>query len=373
LTGFELLTEMYNEPDLLYYFTAALAGDITRITLEPFFQITTATQYYFIVDKADGDIKMITSVPSGTQFQLSSVNVTGIASGSFIADAPDNTHLLIGSTKVITTTDTTANSFKVNSSGGINLIAALGVTINGDLTVAGTTTTVNTTDLDITDNVITLNAGETGAGISHVSGQAGVIVDRGTENDYNIIFDEADDTFKAGEVGSEQAVATREATPVDGQGVLWNSTTNRFESTNGLSPSTPATEFEYDSQTDFDWSVRDTGTAPASGFALGDMINNNRQDLYELIELLSTEGASYLIAAGASLIGCDGIPDITPTGKTAGETGNLQQILEGVKNYINARITKQATFPTTPLLGDECYRTDSDQWYKYNGSTWTQI
>ena len=30
-------------------------------------------------------------------------------------------------------------------------------------------------------------------------------------------------------------------------------------------------------------------------------------------------------------------------------------------------------FPASPGLGDECYRTDLDEWYKYNGSIWMQI
>lgn len=373
LTGFELITDMYNEVEFKDFFVSTLAGDITLITLEPFFQITAIDEYYFIVDKADGEIKMITSIPSGTEFQLAYVNVTGIADGGgFAADAPDNTHTLIGSTKVITTTDTTADSFKVDSSGGINLIAALGVTITGDLTITGTQTIVNTTDFDIADNVITLNSGESGAGVTN--GSAGIIVDRGTATDYNIIFDETDDTFKIGEVAAEQPVATREDAPVDGLGIVWNAATNRFESDTGLAPPTAVTEFEYDTQTDFDWSVRDTGTNPASGFDLGDMINNNRQDLYEYVELMSTEGASYLVAAGASLIGCDGITGVTPTAKSVDETGNLQQILEGIFALITTK-TAAIAFPTDPApkLGDECYRTDLDEWYKYNGTVWTQI
>jgi hypothetical protein len=30
-------------------------------------------------------------------------------------------------------------------------------------------------------------------------------------------------------------------------------------------------------------------------------------------------------------------------------------------------------FPANPAFGTECYRTDLSEWYKYNGSTWTQI
>lgn len=36
-------------------------------------------------------------------------------------------------------------------------------------------------------------------------------------------------------------------------------------------------------------------------------------------------------------------------------------------------LSQGTTFPTSPTFGAECYRTDLDEWYKYNGSTWTQI
>ena len=36
-------------------------------------------------------------------------------------------------------------------------------------------------------------------------------------------------------------------------------------------------------------------------------------------------------------------------------------------------VSEGTTFPLTPTLGDECYRTDLDEWYKYNGAVWMQI
>ena len=40
------------------------------------------------------------------------------------------------------------------------------LTVNGNLTTTGTTTSVETTNSQISDNVIELNKGETGAGIT---------------------------------------------------------------------------------------------------------------------------------------------------------------------------------------------------------------
>jgi hypothetical protein len=53
------------------------------------------------------------------------------------------------------------------------------VILTGNLTVLGTQTTLETTDTAIKDNLIILNSGETGAGVT--KGNAGIIIDRGTE------------------------------------------------------------------------------------------------------------------------------------------------------------------------------------------------
>lgn len=52
------------------------------------------------------------------------------------------------------------------------------VLITGNLTIQGNTTTVSSNNLTITDNVIVLNKGETGAGVTR--GNAGIIIDRGS-------------------------------------------------------------------------------------------------------------------------------------------------------------------------------------------------
>ena len=64
------------------------------------------------------------------------------------------------------------------------------VSIVGNLTVAGTMTTLNTSDLTIEDNTIILNKGEQGSGVSQNT--AGIVIDRGTASRGNasIIWDE---------------------------------------------------------------------------------------------------------------------------------------------------------------------------------------
>lgn len=66
--------------------------------------------------------------------------------------------------------------------------------VGGDLTVHGTTTTVNSTDLSVSDNIIRLNKDETGAGVA--LGTAGLEIERGTLTDARLVFDESDDSWK---------------------------------------------------------------------------------------------------------------------------------------------------------------------------------
>ena len=89
-----------------------------------------------------------------------------------------------------------------------SLTVAGDTTIAGNLTVNGDTYTVNSENVNVKDNMITLNSGEVGAGVT--KGNAGVTIDRGTEPDYQIMFDETDDLFKIGQEGDLEVVATRE-------------------------------------------------------------------------------------------------------------------------------------------------------------------
>lgn len=62
------------------------------------------------------------------------------------------------------------------------------VVVTGDLTVRGVTTTIESIDLVIEGNIITLNRGETGAGVTLQT--AGIEIDRGSLDNVSILFDE---------------------------------------------------------------------------------------------------------------------------------------------------------------------------------------
>ena len=67
------------------------------------------------------------------------------------------------------------------------------VVITGSLTVLGTTTSLETTNTQINDNVIVLNKGESGTGVT--LGTSGLEIDRGSANAALWIYDETTDAW----------------------------------------------------------------------------------------------------------------------------------------------------------------------------------
>ena len=93
------------------------------------------------------------------------------------------------------TNDTT----RVTITAGGDATFANDVTVSGDLNVTGTTTTVNQTNLDVTDNIIGLNRGS-----ASNANDSGIIIERGdVGNNAALIWDEGDDHFVLGTTTSD--------------------------------------------------------------------------------------------------------------------------------------------------------------------------
>lgn len=101
------------------------------------------------------------------------------------------------------------------------------ITIIGDFYVSGTTISIDVANLSIGDNIVLINSGETGAGVTLID--AGIEVDRGSLPNYQFVFNETTETFRVGEIGSLQAVATREDVPNDRALTYWNSGSTRLD------------------------------------------------------------------------------------------------------------------------------------------------
>ena len=157
-----------------------------------------------------------TTISGATSIQLSGANssLTGSFTGSFKGDGSGlsglattltvsgssgagGTTISLGSQtlNIIGTANqiaTSASAQTVTISLPTNVTIPNNLTVTGDLIVNGTTTTVNTTDLLIEDKFILLASG------SATSGDAGIIVDRGSDGNLNIAFGFDADTDRWG-------------------------------------------------------------------------------------------------------------------------------------------------------------------------------
>jgi hypothetical protein len=103
---------------------------------------------------------------------------------------------------------------KINSSANITLSTNT-VFVDGNLVVGGNTTSVTKTDLSISDNIITVNTGELGAGVT--LNTAGLAVDRGSYANVSIVWNETlgvwtltndGTTFQAISVGATSGISS---------------------------------------------------------------------------------------------------------------------------------------------------------------------
>jgi hypothetical protein len=113
--------------------------------------------------------------------------------------------------------------------GGVKLRSNLEVL--GDLTIRGTTTTMDSTTVNIVDNIIRLN---NGAAFSS-SLQAGIEVNRGVGySNYLIIFDEVTDSLQSGMNGALKVIPNIDGTSVSNGVLLYDNTNKKITSCNNF-------------------------------------------------------------------------------------------------------------------------------------------
>lgn len=89
-------------------------------------------------------------------------------------------------------------------------ITAPSIVIDGNLTVMGSTTSVETVNSTIKDSLIVLNEGEVGAGVT--AGTAGIEIERGSLSNTTLTFNETSDVWEV-KIGSSYGII-RAADPV---------------------------------------------------------------------------------------------------------------------------------------------------------------
>ncbi len=131
---------------------------------------------------------------SGASNTLSNIGNSSLSNSSItVSDSSTSTAIALGGTVTVIGT---ANEVEVNeSSGKFTLGLPDNVTIAGNLTVSGTTTTVSSTNTKIADHLIELSSGLSGSN----SNDLGILMERGsTGNNAFMGFDESEDKFLVG-------------------------------------------------------------------------------------------------------------------------------------------------------------------------------
>ena len=140
----------------------------------------------------------------------------------------------------------TLDAMVVNSSGDVTFkndaTVTNDLTVTGDFTVNGDTTTINTTNKVLTDAIIELANGTTGT----PTNDAGMVIERGDQNNAFIGFDESADKFIVGtgtftgastgnlSITTGTLVASLEAATVTASGIIkTDDTTNATSTTDG--------------------------------------------------------------------------------------------------------------------------------------------
>jgi hypothetical protein len=138
---------------------------------------------------------------SGIAKLLSSAGSEVIATGSN-ADAKLQATGTGGRVVLGSNTEIQLTAPDITINGNIGLIGnqqVQNLTVTGIFTVSGTTTSVNSTNMDIKDNIVLLNSGEANSGVS--LGTAGLRIDRGQLVDELLVFDESSQKWKTGPYG----------------------------------------------------------------------------------------------------------------------------------------------------------------------------
>lgn len=129
------------------------------------------------------------------QIQANSVALGVDTTGNYVSDVAGGTGVSIAHTPGEGSTPTISIGQDVGTTASVTFA---NVTVSGDLTVNGTTTTLNTEELLVEDNIILLNSNVTGT----PTAEAGIEVERGTSPNVQLRWNENTDSWELTEDGT---------------------------------------------------------------------------------------------------------------------------------------------------------------------------
>jgi len=115
------------------------------------------------------------------------------------------------STRILSGTAILATAPTMTVTGNLSTVGNSTVTgnmqVDGNLTVGGVQATINADQLNVKDNIVVVNAGEAGMGVT--AGSAGIQFARGQLGSYQLVFNESDDQLHFGPIGGTNAMADK--------------------------------------------------------------------------------------------------------------------------------------------------------------------
>ena len=189
------------------------------------------------VSSNDSDISSLQSDVSTAQSDISTLQSNVSSNDSDISTLQSN---VSSNDSDISALQTQAGSLASdgNSASFSGDISAANAVFSGNLTVSGTTTSVQTTNIDVSDSIMNLSKGA--ASGANASNDGGFIVERGSsESNVAFIWDEGDDKFKV--LSTSATAASSDISGTDGSAALADLDANLYH--NGTELGTVA-EFE---------------------------------------------------------------------------------------------------------------------------------
>lgn len=175
-------------------------------------------------------------------------------------------------------------------------ISSPSIVLDGNVQITGSSTSVDVITSIISDTTITLNAGETGAGVSTLGSTASIIIDRGTLPDVSLRWNETTDKWQITTDGSTYFdIVTGAATAAGITGSVQYNTAGALDG---------EATFVYDAA---------SNTLNVSNVVIG----NNQ------ITTSDTNGNLIVAANGTGTINVQNIASLSYQGSTPGSTASI--------------------------------------------------
>lgn len=210
------------------------------------------------------------------------------------------------------------------------------LTIKGNVTQEGESFITKAETVEVKDNTLLLNSGETGAGVT--KGVAGVEIDRGSLPAYNIYFDESDDRFKVGQGNDLWPIMLRnkEADLVGGAVLVWDSVTKKAKTGKNM-------------DTELNKYLPLSGGTMTGCIAISDVLDGEiiKQGTSKILSLSKSSNTLSLGDASKYKVNFTSVGDLLHNGFIIYDSGNLNLSLLAKKTDIPTALKSPAALTFT--------------------------